>query len=291
MNRRVVYEKTLSIADWRREASQRLKSISDAASLEADVLLASALGKPRAWLLAHADDSLPAETRDTLSGWLTRRLDHEPIAYLTGTQEFWSLTLRVTPATLIPRPETEALVERVLALVADIREPRIADLGTGSGAIALALAMERTDADIIATDQSSAALLVAEQNASQLGINNVTFVGGDWCNALPPPLFNVIVSNPPYVEQDFAGFADKLRHEPRSALASGDDGLNDIRTIARDAASHLETDGWLLLEHGHMQADAVSGILRAHAFNAITLHHDLAGLPRFTEARAGVSTA
>lgn len=286
-----MYEKTLSIADWRREACQQLKSISDTASLEADVLLSNALDKPRAWLLAHADEALPSKARDLLNNWLTRRLEHEPIAYLTGTQEFWSLTLRVTEATLIPRPETEALVERVLAIVAGTNKPRIADLGTGSGAIAIALGTERPDADIVATDRSSEALAVAADNATQLNVANVQFVGGDWCHALPPPLFNVIVSNPPYVEQDFAGFRDNLRHEPRSALASGDDGLDDIRTIARDAGRHLKAGGWLLLEHGHMQADAVSGILRAHAFNEITLHRDLAGLPRFTEARAGSSTA
>ena len=275
----------MNIADWRRAAAARLAEASDTATLDADLLLAGVLRRPRAWLRAHEDETLADDDLATLSSWLEQRCEHVPLAYLTGEQAFWTLTLTVTPGTLVPRPETEHLVEQALALIPETGPADVADLGTGSGAIALAIASERPEAHIVATDISRAALDVASGNAQRLGIGNVTFRHGDWFKALPDMRFDVIASNPPYVESGYPGLAGTLRHEPRSALASGPDGLDDIRRIASQAGAHLKPGGHLLLEHGHMQGEAVSGILRAAEFDAPRTVRDLAGNDRVTVAR------
>lgn len=229
--------------------------------LEAELLLAHAVGVNRAWFFAHAEDVPDADGIRRFDALVRRRAAGEPIAYITGTRDFWSLTLEVTPATLIPRPETERLVE--LALERLPAGGSVVDLGTGSGAIALAIAKERPDATVVAVDVSAAALDVARRNARRLGLERVEFVQGDWFAPLNRRRFNLIVSNPPYIEADdhHLGEGD-LRFEPASALASGADGLDDIRRIASGAGTHLLQGGAVLVEHGWNQGDAVRRILR-----------------------------
>lgn len=239
--------------------------------LEAELLLAHALGVDRAWFFAHAEDrGDPAGVR-RFEALVARRAGGEPVAYILGRRDFWSLSLEVTPATLIPRPETELLVE--LALERLPRGGSLLDLGTGSGAIALAIASERPDADVVAIDASGAALAIARRNAERLGLARVAMHESDWYACVGDRRFDVIVSNPPYVEADdpHLGQGD-LRYEPASALASGADGLDDIRRIAEGAARHLRGSGWLLVEHGWNQGDAVRALFTrsglSHAFTA-----------------------
>jgi release factor glutamine methyltransferase len=254
--------------------------------VDAQWLLVHALGKPRSWLYAHGDDVADAALVARFEALVARRVVGEPVAYLTGRRGFWSLDLTVTPATLIPRVETELLVELALARLPRDREPRIADLGTGSGAIALALAHERPRARVVATDASDAALAVARDNAIALGIDNIDFRRGDWLAALSGERFDLIASNPPYIASDdpHLGVGD-LRHEPAAALASGYDGLDAIRMIVRDAPAHLVTDGWLLLEHGLEQGRAVRELLHAAGFVDVATEHDLEGRDRVTLGR------
>jgi release factor glutamine methyltransferase len=254
--------------------------------VDAQWLLVHALGKPRSWLYAHGDDVADAALVARFEALVARRVVGEPVAYLTGRRGFWSLDLTVTPATLIPRVETELLVELALARLPRDREPRIADLGTGSGAIALALAHERPRARVVATDASDAALAVARDNAIALGIDNIDFRRGDWLAALSGERFDLIASNPPYIAGDdpHLGVGD-LRHEPAAALASGYDGLDAIRMIVRDAPAHLVTDGWLLLEHGLEQGRAVRDLLHAAGFVDVATEHDLEGRDRVTLGR------
>lgn len=229
--------------------------------LEAELLLAHALGVNRAWFFAHAEDVADAEGTRRFDALVRRRAAGEPIAYITGTRDFWSLTLEVTPATLIPRPETELLVE--LALDRLPAGGSVVDLGTGSGAIALAIAKERPDATVVAVDVSAAALDVALRNARRLGLERVEFVQGDWFAPLNGRRFNLVVSNPPYIEADDRHLGEgDLRFEPASALASGADGLDDIRRIASGADAHLLPGGAVLVEHGWNQGEAVRRILR-----------------------------
>ena len=229
--------------------------------LEAELLLAHALGVNRAWFFAHAEDVADAGGTRRFDALVRRRAAGEPIAYITGTRDFWSLTLEVTPATLIPRPETELLVE--LALDRLPAGGSVVDLGTGSGAIALAIAKERPDATVVAVDVSAAALDVALRNARRLGLERVEFVQGDWFAPLNGRRFNLVVSNPPYIEADDRHLGEgDLRFEPASALASGADGLDDIRRIASGADAHLLPGGAVLIEHGWNQGEAVRRILR-----------------------------
>ena len=229
--------------------------------LEAELLLAHALGVNRAWFFAHAEDVPDIDALRGFDVLVQRRAAGEPIAYITGTRDFWSLTLEVTPATLIPRPETELLVE--LALERLPLGGSVVDLGTGSGAIALAIAKERPDAKVVAVDASTAALDVAMRNARRLGLDRVVFVHGDWLAPLTGRHFDLIVSNPPYIEADDRHLTEgDLRFEPTSALASGVDGLDDIRRIAAAAGTHLLPGGVLLVEHGWKQGDAVRRIFR-----------------------------
>ncbi|HSM11554.1 MAG TPA: peptide chain release factor N(5)-glutamine methyltransferase [Lysobacter sp.] len=230
---------------------------------DAELLLAHALGRPRSWLYAHGEDELEPAAAARYAALLARRVAGEPVAYLTGSRGFWSLELQVSPATLIPRPETELLVELALARLAVERPLRIADLGTGSGAIALALAHERRHAQVLATDASFDALAIAQANAAALGLVNVEFRHGSWWRPLPGERFDLIASNPPYIAEDDAHLVQgDLRHEPRMALASGRDGLDAIRAIASGAPGHLLAGGWLLLEHGWEQGAAVRALLR-----------------------------
>lgn len=259
--------------------------------LDAQLLLLHALGRgeqERAWLLAHDTDALPLTTFATLQAAVLRRAAGEPLAYITGHKEFFGLDLQVDARVLVPRPDTEALVQWALELLEQARashpstRSRVVDLGTGSGAIALALQHECPWAEVHAVDLSTDALTVARANAERLGLP-VQFAQGSWLNSLEGR-FDLIVSNPPYIaEQD--EHLPALRHEPLSALVAGADGLDDIRTIIRQAGQHLNPDGWLLLEHGYNQAPAVRALLQEAGFAEPTSCRDLAGIERCSGAR------
>jgi release factor glutamine methyltransferase len=252
---------------------------------EVELLLGHALGRDRAWLYAHADDPLAVADAVRFHALLVRRAAGEPIAYVTGHREFWSLDLAVTPDVLIPRTETELLVQLALDRIPQNVDVEIADLGTGSGAIALAIARERPRARVLATDASAAALSVARSNADRLGIGNVEFAHGDWCGALTDRRFDMIVSNPPYIAEADAHLAQgDLRFEPRTALASGIDGLDAIRAIVSCVAAHLRPDGWLLFEHGYDQGAAARAVAAQVGFSSVT-QQDLESRDRVCVAR------
>ncbi|MDX1508939.1 MAG: peptide chain release factor N(5)-glutamine methyltransferase, partial [Woeseiaceae bacterium] len=252
--------------------------------LDAEILLGRAIDMPRSYFFAHPEDVPDEAALERLEHAVARRLAGEPMAYITGSKEFWSMELLVTPATLVPRPETEILVDRALAHIPRKAEWRVLDLGTGSGAIALAIARERPLCEVVATDISAEALRVAEANARELGIPNITFAEGDWTEAVAGRTFDVIVSNPPYVESADPALA-ALAAEPRAALAAGEDGLDAIRVLARDCRPLLADDGLFALEHGSGQPDAVAALLKQCGWQAIECHKDYAGLPRVTTAR------
>ena len=253
--------------------------------LDAEVLLAHVLEVSRARLRSHPEAAVERARQQRFLELLARRARGEPLAYLTGHREFWSLGLTVTPAVLIPRPETELLVERALALGGGAGT-RVADLGTGSGAIVLALAHERPQWRLVATDVSVAALAVARANAAALGQTSVEFLAGSWFEPLGVRRFELIVSNPPYVAADDPALADPaLAHEPRLALTAGADALAHLRTLARGAAAYLAPGGWLALEHGAAQAPAVRAELVAAGFAHVRSHRDLAGHERTTEGQ------
>ena len=260
----------------------------DSARAEAEILLAHALGRSRAWLFAWPQFDPDASQLAAFERMVDARRCGEPVAYLTGRRGFWSLELEVSPAVLIPRPETELLVELALARVPPDAACAIADLGTGSGAIALALAHERPCVRVLATDASADALEVARRNAQRLGIANVAFARGDWCAALGNERFDLIVSNPPYIASGDPHLEEgDLRREPRAALASGDDGLDAIRRIVRAAPAHLRAGAWLLLEHGSEQGAAVRELLRSVGSADVVTHGDLAGRERVSGGRIG----
>jgi release factor glutamine methyltransferase len=249
--------------------------------LDAEVLLAHALERPRSHLRAWPERVPAAAQCAHFEALLARRAGGEPVAYLTGQREFWSLPLAVSRATLIPRPETETLVARALSVIPLDRMFEIADLGTGSGAVALAIASERPLARVRATDRCTDALAVARVNARRLGIGNVEFVAGDWCRALGGRQFDLLVSNPPYIaEQDRHLAAGDVRFEPYRALAAGRDSLADLKAIADCARRHLRDGGWLMLEHGYDQQAAVVALLESLGYREIADHPDDAGLSR-----------
>lgn len=249
---------------------------------DATLLLCHALGVSEAWLIAHAQDPVDPAQSAGYRALVDRRAHGEPVAYLVGVRGFHAIELHVTPDVLIPRPETELLVELALARIPADADCEVADLGTGSGAIALALARARPRVRILATDASAAALAVAQSNAQRLGLaGNVRFVLGNWCAALGDARLDGIVSNPPYVpERDPHLACGDLRFEPRGALASGVDGLDAIRTIVRDAPSHLRAGGWLLLEHGLDQGAAVRALLDDVGYVDAFTERDLEGRER-----------
>ncbi len=277
-----------SIQQALRRARETLETLPHSeAELEAALLLCRVLNKPRSHLMAWPEAALTPAQQQAYDALIQRRRSGEPLAYITGEREFWSLTLRVTPDTLIPRPDTELLVERALARL-DPRTPgHIADLGTGSGAIALALCHELQGWHIDATERMSAALEVAKDNARRLDCTGIRFHLGDWCKALPKGVrYDLLVSNPPYIEaQDPHLTQGDLPREPLSALASGPDGLDDIRRISHQAPGYLKPGGWLILEHGYQQAEAVQACLNAAGLQHIATYRDLAGQPRVTEGQ------
>lgn len=261
-----------------RQARERIESV------DANSLLAHALGKPVGWLFAHADEIIDTPTRLRFEALVEACIAGEPTAYLTGRRGFWTLDLEVTPDTLIPRPETELLVELALARIPATSSAYFADLGTGSGAIALAIAKERPHAHVVATDASSTALAVARRNAQANAIGNVRFLQGSWLLPLAGESFDLIVSNPPYIAEGDPHLR-ALRHEPASALTSGPDGLDAIREIVAAAHHHLRHEGWLLLEHGWDQGNAVRALMQSGDYVEVSTARDLEDRDRVTLGR------
>ncbi|MGN1055198.1 MAG: peptide chain release factor N(5)-glutamine methyltransferase [Comamonas sp.] len=250
--------------------------------IDAQMLLLHVLGQPsagRAWLLTHDSDVLTAEQQAAFAQLCAQRLDGVPVAYLTGCKEFFGLPLHVDARVLDPRPDTETLVEWALDVVENHVSPAIIDLGTGSGAIALAIQSQRPDAQVTAVDLSPQALEVARANAQRLQLP-VQFMCSSWLEQVTG-MFDVVVSNPPYIREDDEHMP-ALRHEPRQALTSGADGLDDIRCLIAQAPSHLHPGGWLLLEHGWDQAPGVQTLLRQAGFTRVHSRQDLAGIDRCT---------
>jgi release factor glutamine methyltransferase len=253
--------------------------------LEAEILLAHALESSRSFLYAHPELELPAPRVSTYRSLVRRRAHGEPIAYITGVREFWSLPLRVTPDVLIPRAETELLVESALEQIPLNEAWRIVDLGTGCGAVALALAHERPRCEVHASDISAAALEVAKSNACSLELERVSFHKGSWCEPLPGR-FRVIVSNPPYVAPDDPHLSEgDCRFEPDSALTTGADALDAIRSIAREARDVLEPEGWLMFEHGFDQGPGVRDLLAEAGYTGVETRRDLESRERVTLAQ------
>ena len=275
-----------SLRDLVAEATKSLAASSESARLDAELLLAHVIDKPRSHLLAWPEKEIDAAQRDAFRALVVRRANGEPVAYLTGQREFWSLPVRVTADVLIPRPETELLVELALEHLPDTSTPSIADLGTGSGGIALALARECPHCRIVATDRSEGALTTARLNAEQLGLTSIEFRLGHWFGPLEAECFDLIISNPPYIaEHDPHLSRGDVRFEPRSALVSGHDGLQDLRLIAQSARRHLHPGGWLIVEHGYDQARDVRKLLKNEGFESVESCADLAGIERATRGR------
>lgn len=253
--------------------------------LDAELLLAAALGKPRSYLHTWPERIVSSEAAQAYDGYLQRRREGEPVAYILGQQGFWKIDLEVAPHTLIPRPDTELLVETALELQPAL-PARVLDLGTGTGAIALALASERPAWQVTAVDRVPEAAALAERNRQRLGLANVRIQVSHWLEGLADERFDLIVSNPPYIAASDPHLVDgDVRFEPSSALVAGVDGLDDLRVIAAQAPSHLAPGGWLLLEHGYDQADAVQALLRENGFVQVSSRIDLGGHQRITVGR------
>jgi len=277
----------VTLAQALSDATARLQNVeTDSPRFIAELLLAHVIQQPRSYLKAGPERVLAAELWAQFQLLVERRVRGEPVAYLTGRREFWSLDLEVNPATLIPRAETERLVELALQRIPRDAAWHIADLGTGSGAIALAIAHERPGCWVVATDVSAQALDVARANAARLEINNVVFQQGEWFAALRSEVFDIIVSNPPYIaELDIYLQRGDLRFEPQRALTSGADGLRDLQRIVQGAPEHLRAGGWLLVEHGYDQQAAVLDLFAMQGFCEIGGHADDSGVPRIVSGR------
>jgi release factor glutamine methyltransferase len=260
----------------------KAKQVSDTLRLDAELLLAHVMEKDRTWLYTWSDKSLTLEQWQKYQALIAERSIGQPVAYLIGYREFWGLELKVSPDTLIPRADTETLVEVVLDLLPQ-PEATVADLGTGTGAIALALASEKPRWDISACDFQAGAVALAEDNRQNLGFDHVKVFQSDWCQALKDSHYDLIVSNPPYIEAADPHLKQgDVRFEPLSALTSGDDGLEDIREICRQTRLCLKSSGWLVLEHGYNQAESVQQIMLEHGFEQVRSVKDLAGQDRVT---------
>jgi release factor glutamine methyltransferase len=286
-----------TVSDALHTATMMLERASTSARLDAELLLEHVTGLSRTNFRAAPERELPAQAGWSFQQLVRRRLQGEPVAYIRGQQEFWSLLLEVGPAVLIPRPETELVVERALAHIDANTPTRIADLGTGSGAIALAIASERPAARVLAVDVSKSALEIASRNAGRLQVTNVTFTLGDWLaplrsqeeltrNRFDAGPFDLIASNPPYIAADDADLAIEVRrHEPALALIPGPTGMEALEAMIGEAPACLKPGGWLVLEHGWKQAAAVRDRLVRAGYSHVRSHADLAGHERVTEAR------
>jgi release factor glutamine methyltransferase len=264
-------------------AVKTLTNRSDSALLDAEVLLGFVLGKPRAYLRAWSDNTLTDQQLATFEALLKQRRQGTPIAYLTGTREFWSRDFTVTPDVLIPRPDTELLIELSLDLIPKDKAVKLIDLGTGSSIIAVTLAAERPNTFVTAVDASLAALAVAKHNARHHQLTNIEFYQSDWFSNVPKTQFDCVVSNPPYIDSaDEHLQQGDVRFEPKTALIAGDQGLSDIQIIADNARRYLKPAGHLLIEHGYNQAPQVQAIFNALAYDKVQSYQDLSGQPRVT---------
>lgn len=261
----------------------QLAGLSDSADLDTALLLCHCLNRSRSYLYSWPERVLTASEFKQFQALFTRRLAGEPIAHILGSRDFWSLTLAVSPVSLIPRPDTECLVERALEIICELSQPQVLDLGTGTGAIALALASERSDAQLLGVDYLPEAVALAESNRLALGLSNVCFQQSNWFAELPRTQYHLIVSNPPYIDSDDPHlFEGDVRFEPRSALVAADGGMADIKHIVQVAPDYLLAGGVLLLEHGFQQADAVRQVLASRGFSDIDSRRDYGGNERIT---------
>ncbi|MGB1309885.1 MAG: peptide chain release factor N(5)-glutamine methyltransferase [Leucothrix sp.] len=271
--------------------TDQLQQTSESARLDAEILLAHCLGKQHSYLYTWPEKRVSTTQLQTFESLLKQRLESYPIAYMTGFQAFWSLTLKVTPDVLIPRADTELLVETALDKLATLQTPKILELGTGSGAISLALATERPDSQIIATDYSLAALDVAKENQQRLQFGNIQFIESDWFSNIPAQRFDLIVSNPPYIDPNDDHLRQGIRHEPIQALISANKGLQDLTSIIQQAPRFLNSAGWLMLEHGYDQGIQVSTLLDAAAYQHVHCLKDLSGNDRINVAASPNQTS
>ena len=267
-----------------KHGTEVLSEISSSARLDTEILLAHSLGKQRNYLYTWPEKSLSFQETSSFNAVLLKRSGDYPIAYIIGYQEFWSLKLKVTPDVLIPRADTELLVETALEKIFDIKRPKILELGTGSGAIALALATERPDSEITATDFSGAAIKVAEENCQIHQIENIQFLNSNWFSNIPAEKYDLIVSNPPYIAATDTHLQESIRYEPLGALVSEDNGLQDLMDITNDSPNYLHAEGWLILEHGYDQGEAVINLLKKAAYRQISCLKDLSGNDRINIA-------
>lgn len=274
----------MTYLEWVKYASQSLID-SESPKRDAEILLSFVTKKTRTFLMAFCETELSSDELEQLEHYLIRRGNGEPIAYITGEKEFWSLKFTVSNSTLIPRPDTEKLVELALDHLPKI-PCEVLDLGTGTGAIAIALATERQDCLFTAVEKNKDALILAQNNAAAIGVNNVYFLQGDWFKPLKSRKFSMIISNPPYIEPtDIHLGQGDVRYEPRSALVSEDDGLADIKVIVKGATKHLHQYGWLLIEHGWKQALSVQTLFKQHGFQLVNTFTDYSGNDRVTLGR------
>ncbi|MGL9750922.1 MAG: peptide chain release factor N(5)-glutamine methyltransferase [Symbiopectobacterium sp.] len=271
--------------DYRTWVATALRQLihSESPKRDAEILLEHVTGKGRTFLLAFGETLLDDVQLQRLSELLTRRINGEPVAYLTGEREFWSLPLAVSPVTLIPRPDTECLVEQASQCMAQFSAPTVLDLGTGTGAIALALASEHPDCTVTGVDVQPDAVTLAQRNTATLQLSNVQFVHGNWFEPVAPTRFSVIVSNPPYIDAEDTHLREgDVRFEPLSALLAAEGGLADLRWIIQQAPQHLKNTGWLLLEHGWQQGEPVRQLLQQRGFDQVATCRDYGGNERVT---------
>lgn len=251
----------MTIQSLLKQASQQLAIISDSPQLDAELLLGHCLNKERSYLYAWGEKQLNESTQQAFKQLIAKRLTEYPVAYLLGHKEFWSLDLIVTEAVLIPRPETELLVEIALEKIQHLSSPNVLDLGTGTGAIALAIAREKPTARMTASDYSEEALLIAKKNALRNNIHSVNFIQSDWFATIQREKFDLILSNPPYIKSDDPHLQQGIRHEPLQALAAGKTGLDDIKTLLDSALDYMKTGAWIIIEHGYDQGIIVPTLM------------------------------
>lgn len=274
----------MTYLEWLKQASSTLKE-SESPKRDAEILLGFVTNKSRTFLMAFSETELTQSQLDSLNTCLKRRQTGEPIAYITGVKEFWSLKFQVSPSTLIPRPDTEKLVEIALEYLPKV-PCEVLDLGTGTGAITIAMATERQDCLFTAIEKNEQALILAQVNAKYNGVNNAYFLQGNWYKPIKGRKFSMIVSNPPYIDStDIHLSQGDVRFEPRSALVADDEGLADIKVIVAGATKHLNQYGWLLIEHGWKQGEAVRTIFKQNGFQLVETHIDYSGNDRVTVGR------